>query len=122
MSLMSVSELHGYISADKWLEQSALVSLFLIKLVLYNVLFDWPMLRELLGHKNSSQITRTILLIGNVLYELFIDIQDDLMERAPAVYVVGNWGELNHRFDFKLAQNMSVKEGVHQKGELISGL
>lgn len=42
---MSVSEVHGYISADKWLEQSALVSLFLIKLVLYNVLFDWPMLR-----------------------------------------------------------------------------
>ena len=76
----------------------------------------------MLALKSSGTVFTTVQLVGNVLYELFIDIQDDLMEQASPVYRVGNWGKLKHRFDFKLAQNMSVKEGVYQKGELISGL
>jgi hypothetical protein len=80
------------------------------------------MLKDMLSLKSNSPIIPTIQLIGNVLYELFIDIQDDLMERASPIYKVGNWGELQHRFDFKLAQNMTIKEGLYQKGELISGL
>lgn len=61
-------------------------------------------------------------LVGNILYELMIDIQDNLLEKAPVIYTVGNWTKLRNRFNFKVAESMTVKPGYFQKNELISGL
>jgi len=47
--------------------------------VLYNVLFDAPMLANIFSHKNNDILIRNVQATGNLLYELFIDIQDDLM-------------------------------------------
>jgi hypothetical protein len=32
-----------------------------------------------------------VKLIGNIIYELLIDIQDNLLETSPLIYKVGNW-------------------------------
>ena len=65
-----------------------------------------------------------LVLIGTIFYEVFVDLQDDMLEQAPVVYTVGNWHRLmkENRLGFRAAPNMTVKAGVYQKNELISGL
>lgn len=63
-----------------------------------------------------------ISLIGNVLYELFISIQDELLERSCQAYTLDNWGGLKNKFNFKIAESMIIDGSKHQEKELISGL
>lgn len=123
MDLFCISEEHGYIRADKYLEQSAILSLVFIKILLFNILLQ----PENIDMQISYTYDRTIIfsnmkLVGNILYELMIDIQDNLLEKAPVIYTVGNWTKLRNRFNFKVAESMTVKPGYFQKNELISGL
>lgn len=120
---MCISPTQGYVSASQHLEKSALISLLFIKMLLYNIFFTADTVNIPLRSPLKKQIiVGNIILIGNILYELFIDLQDEYLEQSPAVYTVGNWTTLQHRFNFKVADNMTVKEGVHQTNELISGL
>lgn len=92
-------------------------------MLLYNVFFTADTVHIPVRSPLRKQvILGNIILIGNILYELFIDLQDEYLEQSPSVYTVGNWVTLQHRVNFKVADNMTVKEGVHQANELISGL
>lgn len=52
---------------------------------------------------NPQIIYSNVRLIGNILYEIFIDIQDEFLEKAPLTYKVGNWLQLKKKFNFKIA-------------------
>lgn len=43
------------------------------------------------------------------MYELFVDIQDEMLNKAPHIYTVGNWVTLRNTFKFKVAESMTVK-------------
>lgn len=45
-----------------------------------------------------------------------------MFERCPAIYRIGNWKNIQGKFDFKISESMTLKEGFYQKNELISGL
>lgn len=54
-------------------------------MLLFNIFFGYditsllpPSLR-----RNRKNIRLNILLVGNILYELFLDVQDELLEQAP---------------------------------------
>lgn len=107
--------------ADKYLEQSSILSLFFIKIVLYNIFLQphkIPIFASFSGNRDT--IFKNIKIIANILYELMIDIQDNFLEKAPANYTIGNWK--HSKTDMKFAQSMTVKTGLYQKNELISGL
>lgn len=89
--------------------------------MLYNILLQpqkIPIFTNFSG--NREAIFKNIKIIGNILYELMIDIQDDFLEKAPPLYSIGNWK--HSKTDMKFAQSMTVKTGLYQKNELISGL
>lgn len=71
---------------------------------------------------NLKVIFANVKLVGNILYELFLDIQDEMLNKAPHIYTVGNWTTLKNTFKFKVAESMTVKLGFVQKNEIISGL
>ena len=119
--MICVSEAYGYMRADKYLEQSSILSLFFVKIVLCNILLQpqkIPLFASFAGYRET--IFKNIKIIANILYELMIDIQDDFLEKAPPIYSIGNWK--NSKTDMKFAQSMTVKTGLYQKNELISGL
>jgi hypothetical protein len=111
------------VRADRYLEQSAILSLVFIKMLLYNILLQPESIDlGLTAYYDASIIHSNIRLIANILYEVLVDLQDELLEKAPSLYTIGNWEKLQHRFNFKLAEPMTLKEGTSQKNELISGL
>jgi hypothetical protein len=121
LSLFCISEKHGYASADKHLEQSALLSLVFMKILLFNILLQPSKIPTFTAYTGSTEIIfKNLRLIATILYELFIDIQDDFLEKADGLYTIGNWKKT--RFDLKSAQSMTVRAGFYQKNELISGL
>ncbi len=94
-------------------------------MLLFNVFFDVEVLALAGMAQNGKQIAvRNLILIGTIFYEIFVDLQDDMLEQAPVIYTVGNWHKLQqeYRLGFRAAPNMTVKPGVYQKNELISGL
>ena len=93
-----------------------MISLVFIKIGLFNVIFD-----ELLP-RMSSIVKGNVHLVGNVLYEMFVEMQDELLELAWEGYRVGNWEALQGKVNFSVAKDMTLIEGLHQKNELISGL
>ena len=102
--MTSISEVYGYVRADKYLEQSAIISLVFIKILLYNIFLQPERIDMIVNQKiNLKVVYSNLKLIGNVLYELFIDIQDELLEKAPQFYTVGNWNVLKNIFRFKIA-------------------
>jgi hypothetical protein len=121
LSLMCISEEHGYMRGDKELEKAAILSLLFIKILIFNVLLQ-PHKVPLLASYSSNQtlIHKNLRLVANILYELLIDIQDDFLERAPPLYTVGNWK--HSKMEIKSAHSMTVKAGFYQKNEVISGL
>lgn len=75
-----------------------------IKILLYNILLQPERIDMQVTTKVSPQIIYSnVRLIGNILYEIFIDIQDELLEKAPLSYKVGNWLQLKNKFNFKIA-------------------
>ena len=48
-------------------------------------------------------------------------VQDKLLEHSKSVYLIGNWGDLKHKYTFKTAESMKMKSNSQGK-ELISGL
>lgn len=123
MNLMCISEQHGYVRADRHLEQSAILSLVFVKMLLYNILLQPEAIElGLTAYLDVAIIHSNIRLVANILYEVLVDLQDELLEKAPSLYTIGNWEKLQHRFNFKLAEPMTLKEGAAQKNELISGL
>lgn len=75
-----------------------------IKILLYNILLQPERIDMQVTTKVSPQIIYSnVRLIGNILYEMFIDIQDELLEKAPLSYKVGNWLQLKNKFNFKIA-------------------
>jgi len=38
-----------------------------------------------------------------------IDIQDDLLEKAPNSYLINNWEKYKNRFKIQVANSMTVK-------------
>lgn len=92
-------------------------------MLLYNIFLQPERIEIIFDHKENVKVTFSNLkLIGNILYELFIDIQDELLNRPPSVYTVGNWNTLKHKFKLKISESMTVREGFFQNNELISGL
>jgi hypothetical protein len=123
MNLICISEVFGYSRSDKYMEQSSILSLVFIKILLFNILLQPDRIGiQVASSVNPSIIYSNLRLIGNILYELFIDVQDQYLEKAPILYKIGNWLQLKKRFNFKISQSMTLKEGFYQKNELISGL
>ena len=118
-----ISEAHGYMSCDHNLEKSLMLSLVFVKILLYNI-FLKPEQMELFLKKSYDRkiIFSNLKLIGNIIYEIMIDVQDDLLEKAPDFYVVNNWEQYKTRFNLQTAASMTVKADFYQKNELISGL
>lgn len=38
-----------------------------------------------------------------------------MFERCPAIYRIGNWKNIQGKFDFKISESMTLKEGFYQK-------
>lgn len=75
-----------------------------IKILLYNILLQPDRIDMQVTTKVNPQIIYSnVRLIGNILYEIFIDIQDEFLEKAPLTYKVGNWLQLKKKFNFKIA-------------------
>lgn len=70
------------------------------------------------GH--ADIIIANTRLAANILYEIFIDIQDDYLQKPAPIYKINNWKI--HSKSVKLADSMTVKEGFIEDNELISGL
>jgi len=102
--------------ADKNLEMSAIISLVFVKMLLYNIFLQPERIEIVFDNRVSSKIIfGNLKLVGNILYELFIELQDELLERAPQIFSVGNWDTLKNTFKFKIAESMTVREGFYQK-------
>lgn len=92
-------------------------------MLLYNIFLQPERVDIINGNRASLKVIFTNLkLIGNILYELFIEIQDEILERPPAIYTIGNWNNLKNTFKFKIAESMTIRPGFFQNNELISGL
>jgi hypothetical protein len=124
MNLACVSEIFGYMRCDRFLEMSSLMSLVFVKIWLYNILLQPHRIDYFASNRipNPQTLYSNIRLVGNIIYELLIQIQDEMFERCPALYHVGNWKLTQNKFDFKISESMTVKEGFYQKNELVSGL
>jgi len=123
MNLACVSEVFGYMRCDRYLEMSALLSLVFVKIWLYNILLQPNRVDSFVSRSTNPQIIYSnIRLIGTIIYEVLIQIQDEMFERCPPLYHVGNWKITQNKFDFKISESMTVKEGFYIKDELISGL
>ena len=105
-----VSETYGYMRSDKNLERSSILSLVFVKILLYNILLKPQNIEVFVNRSVNPQLVyNNIKLIGNIIYELLIEIQDRLFEDTPPVYYFGNWNLVKGKFDFKISESMTVK-------------
>lgn len=74
--MMSISRKNGYISANRELEKANILRLIFIKIVLFNVLLQ-PEKIDLPSHsQDHAVVCSNIRLVGNIVYELIIEIND----------------------------------------------
>lgn len=54
-------------------------------------------------------------LVASIIYELLMDIQDDLIVSAPQYYPVGNYKTLQTRTKALPIESLTVKAGFYRK-------
>jgi hypothetical protein len=69
LNLGCVSEVFGYMRSDRHLEQSAILSLFFVKILLYNILLQPDRVDTFVNRNFNPQIIYSnIRLVGTILY------------------------------------------------------
>jgi hypothetical protein len=68
--------------------------------------------------KNKESF-KNIRVIGSVLFEIMMDVQNDIMQEVPSTYPLGNYREEDQ---VRGLQSMVVGSGEAEQGKLISGL
>lgn len=69
--------------ADSYLQKSNIISLVFIKIIIYNILLKPQDMNFSVNPRFDRQILHANLkLIANIIYEILMDIQDDLLEKT----------------------------------------
>jgi hypothetical protein len=70
---------------------------------------------------DPNKLFINIKLIANIIYELLIEIQDNLLQKCGENYRIGNWKDLKGNFNIDYANSMTIVPGKVKKNELITG-
>ena len=116
-----MSDVHHYLRMDRWLEKSQLISIFFIKIIIYNLLLQpWKYNPEKYNIKNET-LYNNFYYFSSVFYQLICEVQQNFIkQKRPHEIEVGNWSSSKHKL--KCSGSLCHLNKPHEDDEMISGL